>query len=189
MWSAGSKSSTWAATCERNGDGSKRSMRLTGDAFARRPARNAGSPVPIAEMTPSPVIQTSRGSFTSGTRSSVASASARARNVARVRPAIGRVNAVSTNRANPGTRGRKSCPISTLVAPGPAGSIVQVTSMPFVAPATWWKWSRRVAGSCQVRLRQATGMPRPSHGTMTRRATKSHTREPSASRRTTRDRA
>ena len=59
MWSAGSKSSTWAATWERNGDGSKRSMRLTGEAFARRPARNAGSPIPIAEITPTPVIQTS----------------------------------------------------------------------------------------------------------------------------------
>ncbi len=111
-----------------------------------------------------------------------------ARIVASVRPAIGRVKARSTNAANPGTRGRKSCSISTRV-PSPAGSIVQVTSMPFVAPATWWNRSRRVAGSCQVRLRQATGTPAPSHGTTTRRATKSHTRAPSASRRTTRERA
>ena len=44
------------------GAGSKRSMRFTGEAFARRPARNAGSPIPIAEITPTPVIQTSRGS-------------------------------------------------------------------------------------------------------------------------------
>ena len=62
MWSAGSKSSTWAATFDRNCAGSKRSMRFTGEAFARRPARNAGSPIPIAEITPTPVIQTSRGS-------------------------------------------------------------------------------------------------------------------------------
>ena len=41
----GSKSSTWAATWLRNGDGSKRSIRLTGDTPARRPARNASLPV------------------------------------------------------------------------------------------------------------------------------------------------
>ena len=33
--------------------------------------------------------------------------------------------------------------------------------MPFVAPATWTNRRRRVAGSCQVRLRQVTGMPEP----------------------------
>ena len=61
--------------------------------------------------------------------------------------------------------------------------------MPLVAPATWWKCSRRVAGSCQVRLRHVTGIPNPSHGTTTRRATKSQTSAPSASRRIARDRA
>ena len=44
---SGSKSSTWAATCERNGLGSNRSIRLTGEPPARRPARNASRPVPI----------------------------------------------------------------------------------------------------------------------------------------------
>ena len=68
------------------------------------------------------------------------------------------------------------------------GSIVQVTSMPFVAPATWTNRRRRVAGSCHVRLRQVTGSPSPSTGTNGRRATKSHTRVPSGSRRTTADR-
>ena len=52
-----------------------------------------------------------------------ATASARALNVASVRPAIGRVNARSTNRAKPGRRGEKSCSIVTrqTVAPGSIG--------------------------------------------------------------------
>ena len=45
--------------------------------------------------------------------------------------------------------------------PPPVGSIRQVTSIPFVAPATWTNRSRRVAGSLQVRARQATGRPSP----------------------------
>ena len=57
---SGSKSSTWAATWLRNGDGSNRSMRLTGERPARSPARNAATPVPIAVMTPMPVIQIRR---------------------------------------------------------------------------------------------------------------------------------
>ncbi len=85
---------------------------------------------------------------------------------------MGRVKAASTRAANPGTRGRKSCAMSTRVPPA-AGSIVQVTSIPFVAPATWTNRRRRVAGSCQVRLRHVTGIPRPSSGTNGRRATKS----------------
>ena len=55
---SGSKSSTCAATCERKGLGSKRSIRLTGERPARRPARNGSRPVPMAVMTPIPVIQT-----------------------------------------------------------------------------------------------------------------------------------
>ena len=51
---SGSKSSTWAATCERNGLGSNRSMRLTGERPARRPARNASRPVPIAVIDADP---------------------------------------------------------------------------------------------------------------------------------------
>ena len=61
----GSKSSTWAATWLRNGDGSKRSIRLTGERPARSPARNASTPVPIAVITPMPVIQTRRRSLMS----------------------------------------------------------------------------------------------------------------------------
>ena len=48
--------------------------------------------------------------------------------------------------------------------------------MPFVAPATWTNRSRRVAGSFQVRLRQATGIPRPRNGTNGRRARRTRTR-------------
>ena len=47
--------------------------------------------------------------------------------------------------------------------------------MPRVAPATWTKRSRRVAGSCHVRLRQVTGIPRPSPG-RTAAARRSRTR-------------
>ena len=54
MWSAGSKSSTWAATCDRNGRRVEAVDALHRRAFARRPARNAGSPIPIAEITPTP---------------------------------------------------------------------------------------------------------------------------------------
>ena len=41
------------------------------------------------------------------------------------------------------------------------GSMRQVTSIPLVAPATWTKRRRRVAGSDQVRERQVTGSPSP----------------------------
>ena len=111
---SGSKSSTWAATWQRNGDGSNRSIRLTGERPARSPARNASTPVPIAVITPIPVIQTSRRSLMSmgssdrarrTSSASDASASASAPNVASVRPAIGRVNSRSTSQAQPGTRG------------------------------------------------------------------------------------
>ena len=108
MWSAGSKSSTCAATWDRNGDGSKRSMRLTGDAFARRPARNAGSPIPIAEITPTPGDpDVARGrpcqdrspaavaGVAEGLGEGLASSPASG-------PRSGRVNARSTNAANAG---------------------------------------------------------------------------------------
>ena len=70
-------------------------MRLTGERAARRPARNASRPVPIAVMTPIPVIQMRRRSVTGRVpRPRVsASDSASALNVASVRPAIGRVKA------------------------------------------------------------------------------------------------
>ena len=104
-----------------------------------------------------------------------------------MRPAIGRVKTRSTKAAKPGMAGAKSWAISTRVPPA-VGSIVQVTSMPRVAPAVCTKRSLRVAGSCQVRLRHVTGIPRPSTGTNGRRAMKSHTSAPSASARTTADR-
>ena len=143
------------------------------DRAARRPARNASTPVPTAVMTPMPVIQTSRRSGIGRLRSGrPVRASARALNVASVRPAIGRVKTRSTNHANPGRRGAKSCSIVTCV-PAPRGSIRHVTSIPFVAPATWTKRSRRRPGSDHVLARQTTGMPRPRTGTNVRRAMKS----------------
>ena len=74
------------------------------------------------------------------------SASARALNVASVRPAIGRVKTRSTNAAKSGTRGRKSWSIDTRVRSSPVGSIRHVTSIPRVAPATWTKRSRERPG-------------------------------------------
>ena len=62
---SGSKSSTWAATCDRNVLGSNRSIRRTGERAARRPARNASRPMPVAVMMPMPVIQTRRRSVIS----------------------------------------------------------------------------------------------------------------------------
>ncbi len=187
---SGSKSSTWAATCERNGLGSNRSMRVTGERPRRRPARNASTPVPAAVMMPMPVIQTRRravviaGSPTARPRArprfrdpatgAVATASAIALNVASVRPAIGRVNQRSTTRASPGSRGAKSCSIRTW-QPVAVGSMCQVTSMPRVAPATWTNRRRRAAGSAHVRERHATGRPMPRIGTSGRRAMKSTT--------------
>ena len=187
---SGSKSSTWAATCERNGLGSKRSIRLTGERPARSPARNASRPVPIGVMMPIPVIQIRRARRPlirrPGGRS--ASASASALNVASVRPAIGRVNQRSTSLAKPGRRGRKSWSIETR-QPVAVGSIRQVTSIPFVGPATWTNRSRSVSGSFQVRAGQTTGRPSPRTPMSGRRATKSTMSEPSGRRSTTRDRA
>ena len=57
---SGSKSSTWAATWLRNGEGSNRSIRFTGDDARRRPSRNAARPVPIGVTIPMPVIQMRR---------------------------------------------------------------------------------------------------------------------------------
>ena len=170
MWSSGSKSSTWAATCERNGDGSKRSIRLIGERPARSPAQNASTPEPIAVTSPSPVIHTRRrvdppvghGEVRPGGRTGLvdgdvapATASAIVRNDASVRPAIGRVkkpvddrrNVVAERWATNGrpTRRRKSCSIETR-QPSPDGSIRQVTSIPAVAPATWTNRSRQALG-------------------------------------------
>ena len=91
----------------------------TGDRPARSPAANSSTPMPIAVMIPIPVIQTRRRSLTWSSSTvglggliasdgSSASASARALNVASVRPAIGRVKTRSTNPARPGRRGRNS---------------------------------------------------------------------------------
>ena len=135
---SGSKSSTCAATCERNGLGSKRSIRLTGERRRGGPARNASSPVPIAVMMPMPVIQTRRRSVMSmdsscagvSDRPGSASASARALNVARVRPAIGRVNQRSTNAATTRRAAARSRARSSTRQPPAVGSIRQVTSIP-----------------------------------------------------------
>ena len=72
--------------------------------------------------------------------------------------------------------------------PSGVGSIRQVTSIPFVAPATWTNRSRSVSGSLQVRDRQVTGRPSPSTPMSGRRATKSATRAPSGRRSTARER-
>jgi hypothetical protein len=121
-----------------------------------------------------------------GADSSVdATASAMSRNVASVRPAIGRVKSRSTRKAQPGTRGRKRCSISTWLAPCPSSSgrssIRQVTSIPFVAPPRWTNRSRRSAVSAQVNDRQATGSPRPSMGMSDRRATNATSLRPASS--------
>ena len=91
---SGSKSSTWAATCERNADGSKRSIRRTGERAARSPARKASTPVPIGVTTPIPVTNTRRrcscrsdavGAGAAPDRRRASTASAIALNVASVR--------------------------------------------------------------------------------------------------------
>ena len=122
---SGSKSSTWAATCERNGLGSKRSIRLTGERPARRPGaeRVASGPDRGDDPDPGdpdPPTLAHVGGFVGAGGSdwpgpegvpngvsagASASASASALNVASVRPAIGRVNTRSTNIAKPGRRG------------------------------------------------------------------------------------
>ena len=193
---SGSKSSTWAATCERNGLGSKRSMRLTGERPARRPARNASTPgARSAVMTPMPVIQMRRRSVMA--EDSPASAGLGLvgeglgeRLERRQRPAGDRPREDAVDerrearRAAAGSRAR-----SRRACRPPSGSIRQVTSIPLVAPATWTKRSRRVAGSVQVRDRQATGSPSPRTPISGRRATKSTTSEPSGRARRARDRA
>ena len=169
---SGSKSSTCAATCERNGLGSNRSIRLTGERPARSPARNASRPVPIAVIIPSPVIQIRRRSLMSVVRrraGRTVAAHAGAPPAPRrspgtwpsVRPAMGRVKHRSTNdgerrRAAAGSRGRSRR------ARRPA-RVRSARSRP--SP-----WSRRrrgrsagrsVAGSFQVRARQVTGSAEP----------------------------
>ena len=115
-------------------------MRLTGERPARRPARKASTPVPMAVTIPMPVIQTRRrplmSRYSPAAATSDRRASARALKVASVRPAIGRVNRRSTNAANPGSRGRNTCSMTTCVpvvvgfdppghihAPGRAGHV------------------------------------------------------------------
>ena len=185
MWSSGSKSSTCAATCERNGDGSKRSMRFTGRATgpqARRgtPAGRSRSPSARRCRSPRPAAAHRPVAIAQGVR--------RRRPVGRERfgeglergerpPGDGpREARVDQRRRTPGQARAGSRARSRPGRPPAAGSIVQVTSIPFVAPATWTNRRRRVAGSCQVRLRHVTGIPRPSSGTNGRRAMKSHTR-------------
>ena len=169
---SGSKSSTWAATWDRNGDGSKRSIRLTGDRAARRPARNAATPGADSRvMMPIPVIQTRRASSqwfagvglvdVAPRSSSLASASAIDLNVASVRDAIGWVNARSTNAAQPGTRGRKSWSIETRQPPSsgldPPGHVHPVRGAAEVDEPE----AERRLGSLHVRDRHATGRPSP----------------------------
>ena len=116
-------------------------------------------------------------------------ASASALNVASVRPAIGRVKARSTNEANRPSRGRKSWSMATRQPPT-IGSIRQVTSIPFVAPATCTNRSCSVVGSFHVRARHATGSPRlraPSTSMRGRRATNPTTSAPSVRRSIVRD--
>jgi len=69
-----------------------------------------------------------------------------------------------------------------------AASIVQVTSMPRVAPPTWTNRRRRPVGSLHVRLRQATGKASPRTGTSARWATNAQIVVPSAARPTARER-
>ncbi len=77
----------------------------------------------------------------------------------------------------------------SLSPPIVTGSMRQVTSIPLVAPATWTKRRRRVAGSDQVRERQVTGSPSPRTRISGRYAMKSATRLPSERRSTATDRA
>ena len=154
---SGSKSSTWAATWLRNGDGSNRSIRLIGERPARSPARNgvdagpdrgdhadAGDPDVAAVAHVGGFV----GSGSADVAASDTSASAIAPNVASVRPAIGRVNSRSMQPAQPGTRGAEVV-VDLDPAAGDRGrsSIRHVTSMPFVAPPRWRNRRRRASGS------------------------------------------
>ena len=97
------------------------------------------------------------------------SASARRVKVASVRPAIGRVNAASTNAAKPGIAGAKSCSISTgsrRVRP-PAGAARSSRSRP--SPSSRRPHGRSAAAGSRARARsgcaRSTGIPSPSTGT------------------------
>ncbi len=116
-------------------------------------------------------------------------ASASALNVARVRPAMGRVKKRSTKAAKPGNARPEVVLDDDVRAVAGRGSIRHVTSIPRVAPATWTKRSRRDGRSVHVRDRQATGRPRPRTPMSGRRATKSATRLPSGRRSTAAERA
>ena len=169
---SGSKSSTWAATWLRNGDGSNRSIRLIGERPARSPARNASTPVPIAVIGPMPVIQTraallmSRIRRRTRFRTSRRTASASRRNVASVRPAIGRVKR-AVDRARPSraraagsrARSRPGCRPAGAVLDPPrhVHAVRRAAAMDEPQPA-------RRLGSAHVSDRQATGSPRPRTG-------------------------
>ena len=114
MKSSGSKSSTWAATWRPERRRVEAVDALDGARPARRPARNAGSPIPTAEIDANAGDDQRRRpvGHVGARRRDVgrASASARARKVASVRPAIGRVNAAVDERGEArrragGTRG------------------------------------------------------------------------------------
>ena len=108
---SGSKSSTCAATWLRNGDGSNRSMRLTGDVGSPHPGPEGVDTGPDGRHEPEPrdpdptIARSCRlmrrrrsGRIRLGDRP----LSASALNVASVRPAIGRVKKRSTKRGEPG---------------------------------------------------------------------------------------
>ena len=135
---SGSKSSTWAATCERNGLGSNRSIRLTGERPARSPARNASRPVPIAVIDadpgdPDPPSLGHVGGFAGARRIRTATRLGE-RLERRQRPAGDRPREGAVDeRREERDRGRKSWSMATRV-PLADGSMRQVTSIPLVAP-------------------------------------------------------
>jgi hypothetical protein len=85
MKSVAANESTCAATCERNGDGSKRSIPLTGERPSCRPDQKASRPMPVGgDHADAGDPDASLGARAHAARS------ARFLNVARVRPAMGR---------------------------------------------------------------------------------------------------
>ena len=120
---SGSKSSTWAATCERNGLGSNRSIRLTGERPARSPAGRRRARCRSAVIMPIPVIQTRRRSLMRGIRQGrrgLAGAAGGRRHglgehLERRQRAPGDWphEPAIDDRREPGTRGWKSCSIET----------------------------------------------------------------------------
>ena len=92
---------------------------------------------------------------------------------------MGRTNHRSTKAAKSGTRGVKACSIETR-QPFSVGTIRHVTSIPFVAPATWTNRSRSVSGSFQVLASHVTGRPSPRRSMRGRRATILAITDPSA---------